>query len=94
MESLPESVVVAKEDPLFLKMAAACEVAVRRVMNLADTAPRRLLSARESAKYLSLSEREVYNMLASRQLRPIKHGRRLLLDLRDLEEWIAHRKTL
>jgi excisionase family DNA binding protein len=72
---------------------AACEAAVRRAMNISDISPRRLLTAQEAAIYLALSEREVYNMIANKDLTGVRHGRRLVVDIRDLEEWIATHKA-
>ena len=71
---------------------AACETAVRRAMNISDISSRRLLTVQEAAVYLALSEREVYNMLANKDLNRVRHGRRLMVDIRDLEEWIAGHK--
>jgi excisionase family DNA binding protein len=53
---------------------------------------RRLISPEEASAYLSLSKREVYNMIASRQLAAVQHGRRKMLDVRDLELWIRENK--
>jgi excisionase family DNA binding protein len=52
----------------------------------------RLLSPEEAAKLLSLSKREVYNMTANGQLPAVQHGRRKMLDVRDLESWIEENK--
>ena len=52
-------------DPLSLTIRAACEAAVKGVLNIVtDISPRRLLSVEETATYLCLSEREIYNMLS------------------------------
>jgi excisionase family DNA binding protein len=80
-------------DPLSQMIQAACEAAVRRAMNISDISPRRLLTAQEAAIYLALSEREVYNMIANKDLTGVRHGRRLVVDIRDLEEWIATHKA-
>ena len=61
-------------------------------MNISDISSRRLLTVQEAAVYLALSEREVYNMLANKDLNRVRHGRRLMVDIRDLEEWIAGHK--
>jgi len=57
-----------------------------------ETPSWRLLSPEEAAKFLSLSKREVYNMIANGQLPAVQHGRRKMLDIRDLESWIEENK--
>jgi excisionase family DNA binding protein len=80
-------------DPLSLMIRAACEAAVRGVLNIAtDISPRRLLSVDETATYLCLSEREVYNMISNHKLAGVRHGKRVMLDLQDLDSWIANHK--
>jgi excisionase family DNA binding protein len=71
----------------------AVEAAVRRALNINDATNRRLLSIEECAVYLSLSKREIYNMIATRELLAVAHGRRKMLDIRDLDAWIALNKT-
>jgi excisionase family DNA binding protein len=80
-------------DPLSQMIEAACEAAIKRAMSVSDLSPRRLLTAQEAAVYLALSEREVYNMIANEQLVGVRHGRRLMIDIRDIEEWIDRKKT-
>ena len=70
----------------------AVEAGIRRAMSADAATNRRLLSPKEGAAYLSLSKREVYNMIASEQLTAVKHGRRKMLDIRDLDEWIRQNK--
>ena len=72
---------------------AACQAAIKEAMNLSDLSPRRLLTAQEAAVYLALSEREVYNMISNKELDGVRHGRRLMLDIRDLEIWISLHKA-
>lgn len=62
-------------------------------MNISDISSRRLVTARECAEYLALSEREIHRMLSKRELTGVRHGRRLMLDIRDLDDWIAARKV-
>jgi excisionase family DNA binding protein len=57
-----------------------------------ESAQRRLLCPEKAAHYLSLSRREVYNMIANGQLRAVRQGRRKMLDIRDLEMWIEENK--
>jgi excisionase family DNA binding protein len=79
-------------DPFTQMVAAACEMAVKRVMNISDISPRRLLSVEETSTYLNLSMAEVYSMLSSKELVSVRHGKRVMVDIRDLEAWIeAHR---
>ena len=68
------------------------EQAVRRALNVHDATQRRLLSIADAATYLSLSKSEIYNMLASHELESVEHGKRRLIDIRDLEAWIERNK--
>ena len=70
----------------------AVEAGVRKALNVNEVTNRRLLSIEEGSVYLSLSKREVYNMLANRDLPEVTHGRRKMLDIRDLDEWIKRNK--
>jgi excisionase family DNA binding protein len=71
----------------------AVEAAVRKALATSDTKKRRLLSAEEAGVYLSLSKREVYNMIANRQLPVVMQGRRKMLDVQDLDDWITQHKV-
>jgi excisionase family DNA binding protein len=73
-------------------MEAAREAAIKRTLRISDVSPQRLLTARESAMYLSLSEREVYNMISERKLMGVRYGKRLMIDILHLEEWILSHK--
>jgi excisionase family DNA binding protein len=84
---------LTSSDLLTQMIETACESAIRRVMNISDIAPRRLLTIAEAAVYLSLSEREIYNMVASKDLTEVRHGRRIMIDIRDLEAWIDKNKS-
>lgn len=53
-----------------------------------------LLTIAEAAVYLSISEREIYNMLGNKELVAVRHGRRVMLDIRDLEAWVEANKTI
>ena len=71
----------------------AVDAGVRRdALNVSELTNRRLFSIEEAAVYLSLSKREVYNMIATRELPAVTHGRRKMLDIRDLDAWIDHNK--
>jgi excisionase family DNA binding protein len=85
---------MTKTDNLSQMIEAACEAAIKRALRPCEPTPRRLLSARESAQYLSLSQREVCSMIAERQLAGIRYGRRLMIDIRDLESWVLAHKAL
>jgi excisionase family DNA binding protein len=84
---------VGARDAFGEAIAAAVESAVRKALNITEVTNRRVLSAEEAANYIGLSRREVYNMIANRQLRTIKHGKRTMLDIRDLDEWIEVKKA-
>jgi len=71
----------------------AVEAAVRRALSINDATNRRLFTIEECAAYLSLSEREIHYMIARRQLPAVSHGRRKMLDIRDLDEWIVRNKA-
>ena len=70
----------------------AVEAAVRKALNISEATNRRLLSIEETAVYLSLSKREVYNMIANEELPAVTHGRRKMLDIFDLNRWIEQNK--
>jgi excisionase family DNA binding protein len=80
-------------DPLSSIIKTACEAAIKEAFHISDLSPRRLLNVEHAAAYLSLSEREVYNMISSKDLAAVRHGRRVMLDIRDLELWIQHNKV-
>ena len=52
----------------------------------------RLYSTKRAAKYLSLSTRTVQNMVANGELRQVSAGRRVLIDVEDLDRWIENAK--
>jgi excisionase family DNA binding protein len=80
-------------DPLSQMIRGACEDAVKAALNIVDLSPRRLLSVEQTALYLCLSEREVYSMLSTKQLAGVRQGKRLMVDMRDLEKWVEGHKT-
>jgi excisionase family DNA binding protein len=81
-----------RSDPLSEIIEAACESAIKRAMNISDVSPRRLLTVQEAAVYLALSEREIYNMITNKELVGVRHGRRVMIDLREIENWIETNK--
>lgn len=80
-------------DPFSQIIRAACEDAIKGILKIGDISPRRLLSVGETATYLNLCEREVYSLISSKVLIGVRHGRRQMLDIRDLESWIEARKA-
>ena len=73
-------------------IADAVEAGVRKALNVSEVTNRRLLSIEESAVYIALSKREVYNMIAAGDFQAVSHGRRKLVDIRDLDTWIIRNK--
>lgn len=55
--------------------------------------PRRLCSIQEAAVYLAVSDWTVRRMVWAGALPHIRRGRRILLDLRDLDSWIDRTKV-
>lgn len=45
------------------------------------------------AIYLNLCERGVYNLIADKEFAGVRHGRQLMLNIRDLESWITIHKA-
>jgi excisionase family DNA binding protein len=84
---------VGARDAFGEAIAAAVETGLRKVLNLSEVTNRRVFSVEEAATYIRLSRREVYNMIATKQLRTVKHGKRTLLDIRDLDEWVELKKA-
>ena len=72
---------------------ASCKEALKELIVIDDLAPRRLLSVNETAAYLGISKREIYNLLTGKQLVRVSHRRRTMIDIRDLERWILERKV-
>jgi excisionase family DNA binding protein len=52
----------------------------------------RLLTIKEAAEYLKLSERTMKTLLARGEVRKVPCGRRVMLDIRDLDQWIEDKK--
>jgi excisionase family DNA binding protein len=70
----------------------AVDAGVRKALNVSEATNRRLLSIEESATYLALSRREVYNMLSTREFPVVNRGRKKMIDLHDLNAWIERNK--
>lgn len=84
----------SRTNPLSEMIETACEAAIKRAMGIDPVLKRRLLSTKEAAEYLTLCEREIYNMIATRQLASVRHGKRRMIDIHDLNEWITNRKEV
>jgi len=54
---------------------------------------KRLYSIKEAALYLGRSEYAVREMIWAGKLPYIKDGKRILLDIYDMDEWIEKNKT-
>lgn len=49
---------------------------------------RRFLSIKDAAKYTSLSQRLLYQIVARREIRSFRKGKRIVLDIDDLDAFI------
>jgi excisionase family DNA binding protein len=54
---------------------------------------KRLLIAEQSAEYLALSMKSIHEMLTNHKLTGVKFGRKTMLDIRDLDQWIERNKA-
>ncbi len=59
-----------------------------------DVLPPRLLSYEAATRYLSLSYWTVRHMVVEGVIPHIKSGKRVLIDVQDLDEWIAKSKEI
>lgn len=80
------------KDAITTAIESAVECAVKRALNVSDATNRRLLTVEQAAEYLSLSTREIYNMFANRELLRVRRGKRIMIDIRDLDLWIERNK--
>jgi len=55
--------------------------------------PRRLLSVDEAAIYLGRSKDAVQHLIQADKLPVVRSDRRTMLDIQDLDEWIAENKS-
>ena len=79
-------------DELSEAFRRALEIEVRKAVTSNETSSRRLKTVEQAAEYLTLSRREIYNMIASSELPAVKRGRRTMLDVQDLDNWIDRSK--
>ena len=70
----------------------AVDAGVRRALSVNEATNRRLFTIEESATYLALSRREVYNMLSTREFPVVNRGRKKMIDIQDLNAWIERNK--
>ena len=54
---------------------------------------KRLLTVEQSAEYLTLSMKSIHEMLTNHKLAGVKFGRKTMLDIRDLDQWIERNKA-
>jgi excisionase family DNA binding protein len=66
---------------------------VREALNVQAATNRRLLTVEQAAEYLALSKRVIWEMIASHEFPVVAHGRRKMVDIQDLDVWIARNKT-
>lgn len=60
-------------------------------MSQQTTAPR-LMRYREAAAYIGISERSLWSMVASGEIRAVRRGRSVRIDVDDLNRWIRKMK--
>ena len=53
-----------------------------------------LLRPREAAEWLAISERKLWSLTQSEEIKAIKVGRSVRYDLRDLLAWIEYKKSI
>jgi excisionase family DNA binding protein len=70
----------------------AVAAGVREAMQVHDPTNRRLLTVEQTAEYLALSKRVIWEMLAAHELPVVARGRRKMVDIRDLDAWIETNK--
>jgi excisionase family DNA binding protein len=71
---------------------ALIEALAAIVQQVGTSNTRRLMNAEEAAVYLALSPKTIYNMVEAGQLPPVRHGKRIMLDIQDLDAWIRMSK--
>ncbi len=70
----------------------ACEIVISRALRSCHIIPRRLFNPDEAPLYLSVSDEEIHRLISAKQRRPVRHGRRVRVDVHDLEAWILIHK--
>jgi excisionase family DNA binding protein len=74
-----------------LASRVAAEVCRRQAPN-GDSPKQRLLTVAQAATYLGRSEDAIRHMVGSGKIRPVRGDRRISIDVRDLDDWIAANK--
>ena len=72
---------------------AAVLEAVREALHVNPVTNRRLLTIEQAAEYLALSERQIWTMIAAKELPVVAGGRRKMIDIQDLDTWIQNNKS-
>jgi len=70
----------------------ACTTVVNRAMQASHITPRRLFTTAETARYLMLPEPEIEKLMTKKELPVVRIGRRSMLDVHDIDAWIASHK--
>lgn len=83
---------MSTSDALEQVIEHAVENAIRKALNINTATNRRLLSIKDTAAFLALSPREIYSMVATGDLPAVRHGRRKMVDVKDLDAWIERNK--
>ncbi len=67
------------------------EIKTTRAMGYYQSIGRRLISVEETARYMNISSKTIYNQLSKKcfPIRAKRHGRRVLFDVRDVEAYIS-----
>lgn len=66
----------------------------RRISNPSCASPKRLYNIKEGAVYLGRSVWALREMLWAGKMPYVKDGKRILLDIRDMDDWIDKSKTI
>ena len=74
-------------------LATEIREAVRAAMEEWRPVQSRLMTIPEAAAYLKLSIRTIKSMLSKSNLVAVRSGRRVMLDVRDLDKWIEDNKS-
>jgi len=64
-----------------------------RLQGLSESPWRRLLTVDAAADYLGRTRQAVQHLISSGQLPTVRSGRRVFVDLRDLQSWIEKHKV-
>jgi excisionase family DNA binding protein len=81
-------------NPDFVEAIAARVVEkMRSEIETEGRSTRRLRTVEQSAEYLALSMKSIHEMLTNHKLAGVKFGRKTMLDIRDLDQWIERNKA-